>query len=143
VHDLVHSPRPGQRQRSPRARTSAPRLQRTTLPRARAGAGITQTFTFSTPVRDPLVAVWSVGFAALGAPMVLEFDSEPSLLSTGISAYFVSGMLEVSGRRLTGIEGNGVLQFKGTFTALSFTIPEPEPLTGYGGITVGIRGRAP
>jgi hypothetical protein len=110
---------------------------------ALSGAGeLTQTITFSAPVRDPLVAVWSIGFGSLGIPATWEFDTPPAVLSVGPSATWPFGSkLTVTGNSVTGNEGNGVLQFFGTFTSLSFTVPTPEIAPGYSGFTVGIRSR--
>jgi hypothetical protein len=89
-------------------------------------SALTQTITFSKPVHNPVIAVWSVGFGSLGQSMTLEFEQTPTLLSVGTSNYFLPPDLTVSGKRAQGIEGNGVLQFEGTFTALAFTVPAPE-----------------
>jgi hypothetical protein len=105
------------------------------------GAGLTETITFSTPARDPVIAIWSVGFGSLGLSSTWTFDAAPKLLSSGPSSSwpFVTP-ITISGNSVTCTEGNGVLGFTGTFTSISFTIPTPEPAPGYGGLTVGIRG---
>jgi hypothetical protein len=103
---------------------------------------LTQVIAFSEPVRDPLLAIWSLG--SLGTASSWEFAAEPTLLSSGPAGYSAGiplpgTMLSVTGHRVDGIEGSGVVQFSGMFTTLRFTVPVPEPLTGYGGFTVGIR----
>jgi hypothetical protein len=101
----------------------------------------THTVTFATPVKNPVVAVWSVGFGSLGLPMEWEFEAPPALLSSGTNSYNLPPNLTVSGRRLRGVEGNGVIEFTGTFDALRFTLPVPEPYPGFAVFTVGVRGR--
>jgi hypothetical protein len=103
------------------------------------GAKLTQTITFSEPVRDPVIAIWSVGFGSLGIASTWTFAAVPTVLSSGPSTSwpFVTPFT-VSGNSLTCTEGNGVLGFAGVYTSISFTIPTPEPAPGYGGLTVGI-----
>jgi hypothetical protein len=102
-------------------------------------AGITQVIRFSRPVCDPVLAVWSFGFGAIGEKMEWEFDAEPELLQSQGSDPTMAGGLGIAGRRLWGIEGSGMVEFKGVFTAIRFTVPVPEPLIGYGGFTLGLR----
>jgi hypothetical protein len=103
---------------------------------------LTQVIAFSEPVRDPLLAIWSLG--SLGTASSWEFEAEPTLLSSGPDGYSAGiplpgTMLSAAGHRIDGIEGSGVIQFSGLFTTLRFTVPVPEPSTGYGGFSVGIR----
>lgn len=105
------------------------------------GSSLTQTITFSAKVRDPVVAVWIVGFGSLGVPSTWTFDAAPLVLQFGPSGSWPTSTLTASGNSITGNEGNGLLQFTGTFTSLSFTVPTPEIFPGFGGFTVGIRGR--
>jgi hypothetical protein len=105
-------------------------------------ATLTQTLTFSEPVKDPLLAVTSLGDSAVASNMVLTFDATPVILSSGsetVGTLTLPGTLSVSGQSLTGSEGTGVVQFSGTFSAIHYTIPSPE-VGGLGYLTVGIRG---
>jgi hypothetical protein len=104
-------------------------------------SGSTYVITFSAPVRDPVIAVWSIGFGSLGIPSTWAFDAQPVVLKYGPNAGWPASTLTASGNSITGNEGNGLLQFTGTFTSITFTVPTPEPFPGYGGFTVGIRGR--
>ncbi|SFO08455.1 PEP-CTERM protein-sorting domain-containing protein [Nitrosospira briensis] len=88
-------------------------------------------FHFSQAVIDPLIAIWSVGRPS--APVTFNFDSPFTILSQG-GGYWGGGSLTQSGNSLTGLEGNGLLQLKGTYTDISFTTPDYEY---YYGITVG------
>jgi hypothetical protein len=99
-------------------------------------AMLTQTIRFSVPVRDPLIAVMSLGNFVVASTW--KFDAMPVVLSTGPGIANQNGTLTASGQLLTGAEGNGVVQFSGTFTSLSFTVPAPEMTAQF---TVGIRGR--
>jgi hypothetical protein len=98
-------------------------------------AMLTQTLTFSTPVRDPLIAVMSLGNYVIAGTW--ELDATPIVLSTGPGIADQNGTLTVSGNTLSGAEGYGVVELPGTFSSLSFTVPAPE--TGL--FTIGIRGR--
>jgi hypothetical protein len=106
-------------------------------------ASATQTLTFSEAVKDPLVAVLS------GASLQFDFDATPTLLSSGGfvlggTATFAGG-ITVSGQTLTtaagtGSDGAGVVEFVGTFTSLTFTMPAAESPCCFSVFTVGVRG---
>ena len=109
-------------------------------PKVGASSGesmLTQTIQFDEPVHNPVIALWSVGFGSLGQTMTIDFDTAPTLLSLGTSQCFLPPDFSVAGTRASGIEGNGVLQLEGDFTAFSFTVPALE-IGGYAGFTVGI-----
>jgi hypothetical protein len=97
---------------------------------------LTQTITFSAPVRDPLIGVMSLGNFGMAAQWT--FDAAPVVLSTGPGIANQNGTLTVSGNTLTGVEGYGVVELAGTFSSISFTVPVPESAALF---TVGIRGR--
>jgi hypothetical protein len=82
-------------------------------------------------VIDPLVAIWSVGQG--GVPVTFNFDSPFTILSQG-AGHWGGGSLTQNGNSLTGVEGNGLLQFHGSYTDISFTTPNFE---NYYGITAG------
>ncbi|RSL16731.1 putative secreted protein with PEP-CTERM sorting signal [Edaphobacter aggregans] len=98
------------------------------------GSPITETITFSTPVADPIFAVWSLG--APGAFAEFNFNaSEPfTVQGGGPSAEFGGTALTIVGESVQGREGNGVIQFSGTFTSITFTTPDFED---YYAFTVG------
>ena len=98
------------------------------------GSPITETITFSTPVADPIFAVWSLG--APGAFAEFNFNaSEPfTVQGGGPSAEFGGTALTIVGESVQGREGNGVIQFNGTFTSITFTTPDFED---YYAFTVG------
>ena len=97
------------------------------------GNATVNTFAFSHAVVNPLVAVWSVGQP--GLPVSFNFLNNPSftILSQGAGGWG-GGTLTQSGNSITGWEGNGVIQFQGSYTSISFTTPNYEY---YYGATVG------
>jgi hypothetical protein len=95
-----------------------------------------ETITFSSAVVDPVFAIWSLG--AGNAPASFDFVSkspEPfTLLGGGPSTEFAGSSITVSGQNVNGTEGNGIIQFDGTFSSLTFTTPSFE---NYYAFTVG------
>ncbi|HEY6988068.1 MAG TPA: PEP-CTERM sorting domain-containing protein [Bryobacteraceae bacterium] len=100
----------------------------------------TNTLTFSTAVVDPVFAIWSLG--APSVPATFNFTSaEPfTLQGGGPSVEYGGSSITVSGNTVSGREGNGVIQFSGTFTQLTWTNPSAESFYVF---TVGIAGTAP
>lgn len=91
-----------------------------------------KTFHFSQAVIDPLIAIWSVGQG--GVPVSFNFQtSNFTILSQG-AGHWGGGTLVQSGSSVTGLEGNGLLQFKGSYTDIAFITPNFE---NYYGATVG------
>jgi hypothetical protein len=89
---------------------------------------IMETINFSSPIVDPVFAIWSLG--APGDTASFDFLSkspEPfTLISGGPSTEFGGSSITVNGQIVSGAEGNGVIQFDGTFTSISFTTPNFE-----------------
>ncbi len=94
------------------------------------------TVTFSSPAVNPVIAVWSLGFPGLGA--TFTFDAIPTLQAGGPNSQYGGSSVTVSGNVLTGEEGNGVVEFKGSFDSISWT-DTPEY---YYAFTVGLNGRS-
>lgn len=94
----------------------------------------TATLTFASPVINPVFAIWSLG--APGAAASITFDATPTFEVGGPNVSFGGSPITVSGNTVSGREGNGVVQFNGTFSSLSFT-STPE---NYYGFTVGENG---
>ena len=96
------------------------------------GAGsLTQTITFSEPVRDIVMAVYSLGNS--GNTASWDFSQDFSILSDNLGASrhdsTGSGLTKstIGGiNRLSGNEGSGTIQFLGTFDTLSWTVSAPE-----------------
>jgi hypothetical protein len=95
------------------------------------------TITFSSPVVNPVLAIWSLG--AGGAPASFIFlPTEPfTIESGGPSVEFGGSSITATGNVVNGIEGNGTIQFNGTFTQISWTNPQFE---FYYAFTVGVPG---
>ncbi|MES2598702.1 MAG: fibro-slime domain-containing protein [Verrucomicrobiota bacterium] len=92
-------------------------------------AGRTQTLKFSTPVKDPVMAIVSLGRGAI--PVTYRFSAPFEIVSSG-SGYFGSGRFERSGfTTLLGYEGHGVIRFEGVFSEISWTIEGSENWHGF------------
>jgi hypothetical protein len=98
------------------------------------GVSLTETITFSSPVVDPIMAIWSLGAAGHQA----SFDFTPTetfnVLDGGPSAEYGGSALTKVGDSVFGSEGNGIVQFDGTFSSITFTTPTFE---NYYAFTVG------
>ncbi len=101
------------------------------------GTGSTNTITFSKPVTDPVLAIWSLGQG--GTTASFNFDATPTFDAGGPSAEYGGSPITVSGNDVFGVEGNGSIHFSGTFSSISFTNPVYENWYGF---TVGIAGGA-
>lgn len=97
---------------------------------------ITNTITFSAPVTDPIMDIVSLG--QQGQSSNYDFNTSLTILSQGAGHFGNNGnaLSNPFGNRLTGFEGNGVIQFKGTFTSISFTA---SPAEYWGGFNVGVQ----
>ena len=95
--------------------------------------GGSYTITFSQAVLNPVIALVSVGQS--GLPVEYRFNAPFTILSQGNNQWGGdSTSFTTSGNTLIGREGNGVIQFQGTYTSLSWTTPQQEY---WHGITVG------
>ena len=95
------------------------------------GSSITTTITFSAPITNPVMAIWSLGQPGLSAS--LTFEQTPTFVVGGPNDDFIGGPISVNGNTVSGNEGNGVIVFFGEYTSLSFT-NTPE---NFYAITVG------
>lgn len=105
-----------------------------------SGTTATHTFTFSTAITDPTMAIVSLGQP--GDDVSYNFDAPFTILSQGPSNAYggCAACLMGSGTKtLTGTEGDGILQFSGTFTSLSWTVTGSEYWNGF---TIGATGLA-
>ena len=98
------------------------------------GVSYTETITFSQGVADPIFAVWSLG--AGGTPASFDFNSsEPfTVQGGGPSSEYGGTALTISGEDVEGEEGNGIIQFNGDFSSITFTTPQYED---YYAFTIG------
>ncbi len=91
----------------------------------------TQTLTFSSAVTNPLMAIMSLGQANVLVPY--DFDSPFTILNQG-TGYWGGTNTSLSsgaGDVLNGYEGHGLIQFQGTFSSISWTIPTAEYWHGF------------
>jgi len=94
------------------------------------------TVTLSEPIEDPILAIVDLGSAA--QPITYDFDSPFTIVSQG-KGYFGGGpnaLVQLPNNVLQGASGHGTIQFLGTFSTLSWTVPIPETWHGF---TFGIR----
>lgn len=98
----------------------------------RGGNSIVNNITFSEPVVNPVMAIQSLGNPWFGASYT--FTSSFTLLNSG-SGHWGWGSLIQDGNSLTdNREGNGIIQFTGMYTSISWTVPYGE---NYHMFTVG------
>jgi hypothetical protein len=85
------------------------------------GIGFTgpNTITFASPVTNPVFAIWSLGQPGLAASFT--FAQTPTFEAGGPNANFGGSAITVLGNVVSGNEGNGVVQFTGTFSSISWT----------------------
>ena len=107
-----------------------------------AGTG-TETVTFSTPVVDPVMSIWSLGAGGTTAQFVFSSSEPFAIEAGGPSAEYGGSSIYVGGtcpaNAVCGAEGNGTIQFNGTFSSLTWTNPVYENWYGF---DLGIAGVA-
>jgi hypothetical protein len=98
------------------------------------GVPYTETITFSSPVVDPIFAIWSLGQGGIAASFNFTASEPFNVLAGGPSAEYGGSALTKVGDDAFGSEGNGIVQFTGTFNTITFTTPVFE---NYYAFTVG------
>lgn len=94
------------------------------------------TITFSQAVTNPVFAIWSLGQGGINASFNF-IGATPVLVAGGPSNEYNGQSINVSGNDVFGREGNGTVEFIGTFTSISWTNPVSENWYGF---NVGIAG---
>jgi hypothetical protein len=95
-------------------------------------AGGTGTITFASPIENPVFAIWSLGASGISASFT--FSLTPSLEAGGPNSQYGGASIAVLGGNIvSGNEGNGVVQFTGTFNTFSWT----NTAENWYGFTVG------
>jgi len=94
----------------------------------------TNTISFASPVTNPLLATWSLGSGVL-ASFIFQ-NATPTFEVGGPNSQFGGSAITVNGNTVSGREGNGVVQFTGTFSSISWT-DTPEFFYAF---TVGVNG---
>jgi hypothetical protein len=103
------------------------------------GGTVVNTLTFSQAIVDPVMALLSLGQG--GVQITYTFSAPFTILSGGPSQSFGgSSVYQLASNIVGGEEGNGTIQFTGTFTSLSWTVGGQEFWHGF---TIGIAGVAP
>ena len=93
----------------------------------------TDTITFSTAVTNPVFAIWSLGQGGINAQFA--FNEPFAIQAGGPSLEYGGTAITSSGNTVYGVEGNGTLQFIGTYSSISWTTPVYEDWYGF---TVGV-----
>jgi hypothetical protein len=94
----------------------------------------TNTITFASPITNPVFAIWSLGSPSV--PATFTFDATPTFQAGGPNSFFAGSPIAVAGNMVSGQEGNGVVQFNGTFTSIAFT----NSFENFYAFTVGANG---
>ncbi|SDJ65266.1 MULTISPECIES: PEP-CTERM sorting domain-containing protein [Bradyrhizobium] len=97
------------------------------------GSDATNTITFATAVTNPVFAIWSLGQGGIDAKF--DFNQPAVLLAGGVSAEYGGNPIVVASNVVSGVEGNGSIEFLGTFNSISWTNPVFENWYGF---TVGV-----
>jgi hypothetical protein len=93
----------------------------------------TNTITFSSPITNPIIAIWSLGQPGLSAAFNF-ISATPIFQQGGPNSQFGGSAITVNGNTVSGVEGNGTIIFLGVFTSISWTNPIFENFYGF---TVG------
>jgi hypothetical protein len=105
------------------------------------GTATNHVVTFGTAVVDPVMEIVSLGRPSVGTQYSFSLGSgqSMSILAQGPSSAFggCNTCLTLSGSTITGFEGDGLIQFTGTFSSLNWTGANPE---FWNGITFGVTG---
>jgi len=101
---------------------------------ATTGFGVrTQSLTFSKPVTNLMLALASLG--SINIPSSYQFDRTAVVASFGAGKFGNGNLYMKTLTEVEGNEGNGIVQFTGTFTTLTWYISEQE---NYSAFNVGI-----
>jgi hypothetical protein len=94
------------------------------------------TVTLSEAIKDPIMSIVSLGQP--GVPTTYDFNAPFTIVSQGTGFWGGTGssLTQLPGDILRGTEGHGTIQFIGTFSTFSWTVPTPESWHGF---TFGIR----
>ena len=98
--------------------------------------GLSDTITFSHALTDPVMAIWSLGQGGIAASYQFTAAEPFTIESGGPSSEYGGSSIYLCGTdAVCGAEGNGTIQFSGTYTSITWTNPTFEDWYGF---TVGI-----
>jgi hypothetical protein len=110
------------------------------------GNAVVNTITFSKPVVDPIMAIWSLGcpVPVTTASFVFQFllpTTQPITIESGGPSAENSNGTSITqiGNIISGVEGSGTIKFHGTFQWIKWTCPTNENNYAF---TVGASGQA-
>ena len=83
------------------------------------GSTIVSTLSFSEPISNPVIAIWSLGAPSVSASF--SFDEASTFQVGGPNSKYGGSSIIIDGNIVTGKEGNGVILFEGEFNSLSWT----------------------
>ncbi len=92
-------------------------------------ATATNTITFSQAVLNPVIAIWSLGQGGIQAQFA--FNQAFTIQAGGPTNEYAGSSITSIGNVVYGNEGNGVVQFTGSFTSISWTNPVAENWYGF------------
>ncbi len=92
-------------------------------------SSVVDTVTFSTPITNPVMAIWSLG--QNGDSTSFVFDQPFTIVAGGPSTEYNGQTITNDGNTVYGVEGNGTIQFSGTFSSISWTTPDFENWYGF------------
>jgi hypothetical protein len=100
------------------------------------GQNQTYRVTLSEAIKDPIMAIVSLGQSSI--PTTYAFDSPFTIVSQAAGYWGGSdtALSQLPSNVLSGSEGHGTIQFIGSFSTFSWTVPTPESWHGF---TFGIR----
>ena len=96
--------------------------------------GSTETITFSQAVTNPVMAIVSEG--SPGITVSFTFNAPFSIIDSGPGWWGSGPALTQTGDTLYGAESDGLIQFNGVFTSISWAVSTGD--TYYNGITIGV-----
>lgn len=97
----------------------------------------TSTISFAAPLLNPVMAILSMGSSV--TRVSYEFNAPFSVLSSG-EGKWGEGTYSVSGNTLTGNEYNGVIQFLGEYSSITWS---NSPAESWHGVTFGVAAVTP
>lgn len=105
---------------------------------------IVNTLTFSQPVMNAILAIYSLGQTNVERGYGFSNEQPFDIITSGPSSAWGGGFLSQNNfldhTDLAGREGNGLVQFTGTFSTLSWTVTDYENWSGF---TVGVPSAVP